>query len=146
PFNCQRQAMPGAPQQEGPVSTVPKPAKQHGQQQIAIGLNRAVAVTAQGDVQVIAQPGGKADVPPTPELGDALADIGLVEVLVKTEPHHQPQANGHVRIPGKVEVQLRGVGQNAQPGVGGTGARQGKCAVCQGGDGVCDKDFLDKAL
>src|SRR5690606_39991496 len=105
--------------EDGPVHTVDNPANAHGQQQVAVGLNRPVAVTAQGDVKVIAQPGGKADVPPTPELGDALADIGLVEVLVKPEPHHQPQANGHVRIPGKVEVQWRGVGQNAQPGVGG---------------------------
>ena len=84
--------------------------------------------------------------PAAPELGNALADVGLVEVLVKPEPHHQAQTNGHIGVPGKVEIQLRGVRQYAQPGIRRTGIGQRKGTVRQRRYRVGDKDFLDEAL
>ena len=84
--------------------------------------------------------------PTTPELGNALADVGLVEVLVKPEAHHQTQADGHIGVAGKVEIQLRGVRQDAQPGIRRTGVRQRKGTVRQRRYRVGDKDFLDEAL
>ena len=53
--------------------------------------------------------------PPAPELGDGAGDVGIVKVLQKVESKHPAKANGHVRIAGEVEVDLEGVGNDAQP-------------------------------
>ena len=53
--------------------------------------------------------------PPPPELGGGLGDIGVVEILQKLEAQHPPQANGHVGIAGEVEVELEGEGNDAEP-------------------------------
>src|SRR5690606_2583166 len=119
PLDGQPDAVPGAPDHVGEVGAVPQAAEQHGQEQVAVGLEGAAAVASQADVQVVAQPGGQADVPAPPELGDRLADVGLVEVLHEAEAHHQTQADGHAAVAGEVEVQLRGVGHGAQPGLAG---------------------------
>src|SRR3546814_3518210 len=58
-------------------------------EQIAIGLGGAAAIAAERDVEIVAQPTRQAHVPAPPELGDALADVRLVEVLDKAEAHHQ---------------------------------------------------------
>ena len=125
---------------------MPQAAQQHGQEQVAVGVEGAFAVAAQGDVQVVAQPGRQADVPAPPELGDRLADVGLLEVLHEAEAHHQAQADGHVAVAAEVEVQLCGVGQGAEPGIARGGVLQGEAVVGDHGQGVGDEHFLDEAL
>ncbi len=125
---------------------MPQAAEEHGQEQVAVGLEGAAAVAAQADVEVVAQPGRQADVPAPPELGDRLADVGLVEVLHEAEAHHQAEADGHVAVAGEVEVELRGVGQGAEPGVAGGRVLQGEAVVGEGGQGVGDEHLLDEAL
>ena len=66
----------------------------------------AAAAAAEGDVEVVAEPGAKADVPAAPELGDGPGDHRVVEVLQEVESEHPAQADGHVRITGKIEVYL----------------------------------------
>ena len=53
--------------------------------------------------------------PPPPELGDRLGDIGVVEVAEELEAQHPAQAHGHVGVAGEVEVQLQGEGHHTQP-------------------------------
>ncbi|MNQ70728.1 hypothetical protein D3C85_853720 [compost metagenome] len=125
---------------------MPQAAQEHGQEQVAVGVEGALAVAAQRHVQVVAQPGRQADVPAPPELGDRLADIGLVEVFHEAETHHQAQADGHVAVAGEVEIQLRGVGEHAQPGIAGAGVLQGEEVVDQRCQAVGDEHLLDEAL
>ena len=70
-----------------------------------------VAVTAQGNVQVIAPPTGKADVPTAPEFRGALCLVRAVEVLRQAESHEEGNADGDVRVSGKVCVNLQRVGE-----------------------------------
>ncbi len=98
---------------------MPQPAQQHDDRQVCVSAVPALAVAAQGNVEVIAKPGGQRNMPSSPELGDRLADVGRVEVLGEHEPHHQPQADRHVGVGRKVEVDLEGIGDGADPGVGG---------------------------
>ena len=53
--------------------------------------------------------------PPPPELRDASREVGVVEILHKMEPQHPPQADGHVGIAGKVEVNIQGKGHGVHP-------------------------------
>src|SRR5579864_7093213 len=59
-------AMQRAPDDELPGGAVPQAAEQHRQQQVAVGLEPAVAVAAQRLVQIVAQPGRQRDVPALP--------------------------------------------------------------------------------
>ena len=65
--------------------------------------------------------------PPPPELGKALGDIGEVEVLGEVKAHHLAQADGHLGIAGKVKVNLEGIGRRSHPGQG-----RGDTAKAQG--------------
>lgn len=53
--------------------------------------------------------------PAAPELGDGLGDVGVVEVLGELEAQHPAQADGHLGITGKVEIDLEGKGQDPHP-------------------------------
>ena len=54
--------------------------------------------------------------PSPPEFLDGPAEIGIAEVLQKVEAEHPAQADGHVTVPGEIEVDLQGVAEGAQPG------------------------------
>ena len=60
--------MEGAPEHEGPGRPVPQPAEQHREQEVHVGARLPPAVSAERDVEVVAQPGREADVPALPEL------------------------------------------------------------------------------
>ena len=71
------------------------------------------------DVDACAQPRGERDVPALPELGERQRDVGLAEVLLEHEAEHRAEPDCHVRVPGKVEVDLDRVRESACPGEGG---------------------------
>ena len=57
-----------APNYESPRCSVPQAAEQHRQHEIDVRPSRAAAVATERDVQIVAQPGAEADVPPLPEI------------------------------------------------------------------------------
>ena len=77
---------------------------------------RRHAVAAERDVEVVAEPGRQRDVPAPPELGEALRDVRVVEVLEEAEPEHPAEPDRHVRVAGEVEVDLERVAERAEPG------------------------------
>jgi len=56
--------------------------------------------------------------PTAPEFGDIGRHIGPVEIFGKAETEEQRQPDRHLRITGKVEVDLKGEGVGADPQVG----------------------------
>src|SRR5690606_27516404 len=74
------EAVEGAPGDEGPGGAVPEAAQEHGGHEVELGAHRALAVAAQGDVEVVAEPGGEADVPAAPELAGVARGVGHGEV------------------------------------------------------------------
>ncbi len=101
----------------------------------------------QGEVQVLPEPAAQGDVPPPPELAGRLGDIGIVEVFQKLEAQHPPQADGHVRVAGEVEVELEGEGGDAQPGPQGgePGPGRGQIHVPQRAQGVGKQNLFTRA-
>ena len=57
--------------------------------------------------------------PAAPKLGDGATDVGVVEVFVEMESQAASHADGHVGIARKVEIDLEGEGDDADPRAGG---------------------------
>ena len=53
--------------------------------------------------------------PAAPEFRDAFGNIRVVKIFRKGKAEHVPHADGHVRIAGKIEINLEGKGQNPHP-------------------------------
>ena len=76
---------------------------------------QALAVAAQRDIDILAEPAGKGHVPAPPELGDGTGDIGEVEVLGEIKAQHLAHADGHQGVTGKIKVELERIGDDTQP-------------------------------
>ena len=113
-----RQQQPGKqqpPQHKIPRRAVPQPRKHPHGENIQHPPPTADPAAAHGDIHIVPKPAAKADMPPPPELRDASRKVGVVEILHKMEPQHPPQADGHVGIAGKVEVNVQGKGHGVHP-------------------------------
>ena len=51
--------------------------------------------------------------PPPPEFGNARGAIGHLEVLHELESHHSRGTDGHIRVAGKITIDLDGITQSA---------------------------------
>ncbi len=138
--------MPRPPEDEGPAGPVPEAAEQKHHRLVQALPGRAPPAAPQGDVQVVPEPGGQRDVPPAPELGDGGGDVGVLEVLRRVKAQHLSQADGHVAVPGEVEVDLNGVGGGPQPGQAAVQPRsQGEGGIRQRGGQTRDQGLFGKA-
>ncbi len=98
-----------APDHEGPGRPVPQAAEQHGDEDVDGDPPLAAPVAAERDVQVVAQPEGQGDVPPSPEVLEVDGRVGPAEVLGEPEAHQQGEADGDVGVAAEVGVDLDGV-------------------------------------
>ena len=96
---------------------MPEPPQQHHDGQINVCAPHPFSVAPEGNIEVIPQPGGKRNVPSSPELGDGLRQVRGIEVFRKNESQHQPEADGHIGIGAEIEVDLKGIGSETIPGV-----------------------------
>ena len=112
--DAEEDAMDGAPEDEVEGCAVPKSSQQHGGEQVDVLPEFAVAVAAKRDIEVVLEPGGEADVPAPPELGDGCGLVGAVEVLRKVEAEQEGYAYCHVGVAREVAVDLQGVSIDCQ--------------------------------
>ena len=73
-------------------------------------------VSAERDVDIVAEEGAERDVPAAPEIGRAAGHIGMVEILGVVEAKHPAHADGHVGVAGEIEVDLHGKSEQPKPG------------------------------
>lgn len=66
--------------------------------------------------------------PAPPELSRTLGDVGIVEIPRIVESHHLAKTDGHIRIAGEIEVDLKGVCSHSReaPDETNLGGRAGK--------------------
>lgn len=105
----QEHTVDAAPENEVEGSSMPKTAEKHGHEEVEVLTELAVTVAAKGDVEVVLEPRGEADVPAPPELGNRGRLVGAVEVFGKLESEQEGDADGHVGVARKVAVYLEGV-------------------------------------
>ena len=142
----ERQAMQPAPDHERPRAAVPQSAEQHRDHDVARDEPPAPAIATQRNVKIIAQPGGKADVPAMPELRDVPREIRKVEVERQFVAEQSRAGNRHIRIPGEVAIDLDPVKENGEPRAARTIIRGGVEIFVHGRcDSVGDTGLLNKA-
>ena len=121
-----------APEHEHPGGAVPEPRHDHGQEIVEQGPRLPLPVAAQGDVDVVPEPGGERDVPAAPELREVERAVGVEEVVVQAETHQRGDADGEVGVAGEIKVDLHRVAQHRHQqlvaGVG-DGAVEGEVVV-----------------
>ena len=146
-FQGQDDEVEHTPQDEVPGCTVPKSREEPDHAHVEELAGKSLSVAAQGDVDVLAEPGGQGDVPPSPEVGDGGGQVGVVEVFQELKAQHATQADGHVGVAREIEVDVQGVGQHQEPGgqhrgLGGVDRAQ---VGVNGGQGVAQEDLLGKS-
>ena len=128
---------------------MPQSREQEADPEVEIHAAFAFAVASQGDVEVVHDEAPQGDMPAPPELGDGTRGVRVVEVFGELESHDAAQADGHVGITGKVEINLEGISQGDQPGGGAVegGEAGGKVGSIQyaihiGPHDIGDEDLL----
>jgi len=137
----------GAPSDKGPVGAVPEAAQNHGDHEVGVSAGFCAAGAAEGDEQVVAQPGGEGDVPAMPEIRRVGGAVGGVKVAGEAVAEEEGAADGDVGVAGKVAVDLGGVAVDGEQGVGaGIGFWVGEDGLDQhGGQDVGQNDFFEEA-
>src|SRR5215510_10120430 len=100
PFTGQQAPVVAAPDDEVPAGPVPKPAEEHREDEVPVGLEPAVTVPPEGDVEVVAEPARERHVPASPEVRDAGGQIRPREVQGEVEAEEPCAPDRHVRVPG----------------------------------------------
>ena len=110
-----------APEDEGPGGTVPKARNEKDDKDVKKLTGLAASVSAEGNIEIVAEPGGKGDVPARPELLDGGCRLGVIEVFHKTNAHNSRAADGNIGVAGEVAINLHGKeeGRNYDTGCGG---------------------------
>src|SRR5690606_33828226 len=103
----ERQPVNGPPNNEGPRGTMPKPAEEHRERQVAIGGEASASISAERDIEVVAQPARERDVPATPEVRDVTRKGGEAEVLHQLDPEQAAEPARHERVAAEVSVDLQ---------------------------------------
>ena len=86
--------------------------------------------------------------PAAPEIFDRGGNIGIVEVLVNVKTEHFAQTDRHIRITGKIEIDLESISHNADPGHrrGNIVDAQCKNFICGFGHDIGNNDFFSQPL
>jgi hypothetical protein len=75
------QAMQQSPHQERPICTVPEAADRKGHQDIANSALGVCAASPKWDIEVVAEPRRKRNMPPTPEFSDIAREVWISKIL-----------------------------------------------------------------
>ena len=144
--NHLHQPVQAAPKDKRPHGAVPQPGDEHGRHEVDIRPGSALAVAPQRYVDVVADPAGQRDVPASPELGGAGAQVRRPEVVGKPHAHHDAEPDGHIRVGGKVIVYVKTERVRCHPRFGaGQGFTFVKQFLHDGRKLVGDDDFFDHA-
>lgn len=97
-----------APDDIGQAAAVPETADQKGEKEIQAVTEAVHPITAEGNVHIIAKPGGEGDMPAAPELPDGEGKIRVLEIGHKLYAEKPCTADGNVRVAGEVAVYFDG--------------------------------------
>ena len=120
-----------APKDKVPGGTVPQSGEQPDNGEIDELTVLGTAITTQGDIDIIPEPGAKGNMPPPPELRNAGGQIGVVKVFGKIKAKALGKTDCHIGIAGEIKIELETVEYHSQPC--GTGRHGGKPG--DGGEG-----------
>ena len=91
------------------AGTVPQSAKQHGDYEVNVLPYLALSIASERDVNIVTYPCRQRNVPPSPEVSNAVTFVRGIEVHREVETQQQCNTNGHIAIPAEVAVNLHGI-------------------------------------
>src|SRR3954463_10044937 len=74
-------------------------------------------ISTQRKIKILPQKPCQRDVPARPKLIDRGGLVGGIKIYREFYAKHSGQTNRHVRVTRKIEIDLQGIRQRAQPGV-----------------------------
>src|SRR5437660_7653239 len=98
---------------------MPQPERGHGYNKVAISFPLCSSAAAHWNVEIVAHPTRKRDVPAPPEFTDAGGEIWLVKILRQFEAERMRSAQSHVGVAGEIAVGLHGIANGGEPEGGG---------------------------
>ena len=113
-FADQHNAVVETPHEKRPVGPVPHSAQHEHDQNVEPPSAGRDAISAERDVDIIAEPCGQRHVPASPELLQAGRVIRRPEVGPQPDPQHLGRPEHHVGIPREIAVNLVTEGQRRQ--------------------------------
>ena len=103
------------PENKGPCRTMPQATQYHGRHQVKVTPTRSLHVATERNIEIVTQETGQGDVPTTPEINDRTCLIRRIEINRQTDTEHAGQTERHVAIARKIEIDLEGIGNRAEP-------------------------------
>ena len=82
---------------------MPETSQEHNDDEIDRGPRPSNPVTAEWNVKVIAQEGGKRNVPAPPEIGKANGRVRKTEIILEMKAEAESRADGAGGIAGEIE-------------------------------------------
>ena len=136
--------MNAAPSDERPVGAVPKSAHEEDDENVADRFPLADARTTERNVEVVAKPRRKRDVPAPPKLRDVAGEVRRLEVRHELDAKEFGGADGDVAVAGEIPVDLKGKIHGTEhergPGVFGV---VGENVIGINGAGIGDHHLLE---
>ena len=130
----QQQEIPQPPAQESPVCTMPDASQCPYHKEIPQPAPPATTVAAHRDIHIIPEPGTQGYMPPAPKISYAPCDIWIIEIFWEPESKYPAQPDSHIRVPGKIKINLQGICCCPQPssphGHSHTGIKNIVCHLC----------------
>jgi len=106
---------------------------------------RAQEGAADGEENVVAQPGGEGDVPAIPEFGGGEGEIGRAEVFGGVEAKQVREAAGDIGVAREVRQDLQGEAHRGGEGEFACRIRQVEDAADGGANAIGDDEFFEEA-
>ena len=103
-----KEGMNQSPNDKRPIGTVPKSADEEDDKGVAYRFPFAHPRTAEWDIEVIAEPRRKADVPASPEFGNVTGEVRRLEIGHERYAKQPRRPNGDVAVSTEVSVDLEG--------------------------------------
>lgn len=102
-------AVKAAPDNKGPACAVPDAADQKDNENVAIGAESSLAVSAQRDVDIAGEKSAQRNMPSVPKFNNAPRFVGGEKVDCNLNIEHAADTTRHIAISAEVEVKLKGV-------------------------------------
>ena len=114
-LKCEHTAVNSTPDNKIPRRAVPRAAEQHHKCQVDVSASSPTAISTEWNIEIIAQPTRKRDMPPPPELRNRFSTVRGIKVFGKSKSKHQPQTDRHVGITAKIEIDLKRISNYTIP-------------------------------
>ena len=144
----QEKSVEQAPEDKIPLSAVPQSGREENDQKVQNGAERSPAVPSQRDIEIIAEPVGKGNVPAPPEFADGLGAVGQVKVFPEGKTERFRQSDSHIGIAGEIEIDLQCVKNRRRPAKDGRQFADGTLQdlIDREAERVCQQDLFPQSV